>query len=269
MYKRQSVAVPGAPMGYEIGLKEFGSFDLKQAFEPAVRLAENGFPVTPSFSRAVFNERYKLEKYPESGKVFLEGGKGPKIGDMFYQHDLAGTLRGFSEGGTEYFYTGPFARQFYRLNDAIAAGTVRGCQDSHTGSSSSSGSWAKGKSTFTGNEFRRFYERPPKFYTPIHVDYRGCTIYQTGPVSQGFLTLEQMKILENFDMPALEPGDPAYSGFDVSGFISAEHTQVLSTLINPLKALSNEELGTRGLDTCLLYTSINLIPDYMVLAPGF
>ncbi|MGI6628503.1 MAG: gamma-glutamyltransferase family protein [Bacillota bacterium] len=268
-----SVAVPGAPMGYEIGLKEFGSFDLKQAFEPAVRLAENGFPVTPSFSRAVFNERYKLEKYPESGKVFLEGGKGPKIGDMFYQHDLAGTLRGFSEGGTEYFYTGPFARQFYRLNDAIAAGTVRGCQDSHTGSSSSSGSWAKGKSTFTGNEFRRFYERPPKFYTPIHVDYRGCTIYQTGPVSQGFLTLEQMKILENFDMPALEPGDPegihlmieakklafrdrnlyagdpAYSGFDVSGFISAEHTQVLSTLINPLKALSNEELGTRGLDT--------------------
>jgi gamma-glutamyltranspeptidase/glutathione hydrolase len=269
-----SVAVPGAPMAYELALQRYGSFTLKKAFEPAARLAEEGFLVTPGFARAVFNERQKLEKYPESRRVFLKGGQAPKVGNTFCQKDLARTLREFGEGGAEYIYKGPFARQFYKLNDAIKTSEdswagLGTCN--HDTSGPLTGALAHKRSTFTGGEFERFYSRPPEFYTPLHIDYRGYTIYQTGPVSQGFLALEQMKIIENFDIPALEPdnpdvihlmteakklafrdrnlyaGDPGHSEFDVSRFISAGHTQRLSTLINPLKALSKDELGDGAL----------------------
>ncbi len=265
-----SVAVPGAPMAYELALKSYGSFSLKKALEPAARFAEEGFLVTPGFARAVFNERQKLEKCPESRRVFLKGGQGPGVGDKFYQHDLARTLREFGEGGAEYIYKGPFARQFYRLNDAIQASEGSGdgpwtCN--YDTFRHSNGASAHKRSTFTGGEFERFCSQPPEFYIPLHIDYRGYTIYQTGPVSQGFLALEQMKVIENFDIPALEPdnpdvihlmieakklafrdrnihaGDPGHSEFDVTKFISAGHTQRLSRLINPLKALSKDELG--------------------------
>ncbi len=269
-----SVAVPGAPMAYETGLKRYGSFTLKKAFEPAARLAEGGFIVTPGFARAVSNERQKLEKYPESRRVFLKRGQGPAAGDKFCQHDLARTLREFGEGGAEYIYKGRFARQFYRLNDAIQTpgdSWAGFCAPGYDSSGPSTGALANKRSTFTGGEFQRFYSQPPEFYTPLHIDYRGCTIYQTGPVSQGFLTLEQMKIIENFDIPALEPdnpdvihlmieakklafrdrnlyaGDPSHSKFDVSNLISAGHTEKLSKLISPFKALSKDELGDGAL----------------------
>jgi len=248
-----SVAVPGAPMVYEMGLRSFGTFDMRRAFAPAIELAEKGFYVTPAFAWAVFGQRRKLEKCPEARRIFLAGG-GPKIGQLFRQIDLAETLRGFAEGGAEYFYKGPFATMFYKFNDTFL--------DSGTSS----------KTTFTGGEFSRFFDEPPRLYAPICADYRGYTIYQTAPVSQGFLLLEQMKIVENYDLAASGPGDPhmihlmieakklafrdrnlyagdpCYSSFDVSRFISDEHAKMLKGLIKPDKALTEADLGPGGFE---------------------
>lgn len=225
-----SVAVPGAPLVYERALKRFGTFTLKEAFEPAAELAEKGFPVTRSFSRAISAEREKLEKYPPTREIFLPGGKTPVPGEMFVQSDLARTLREFSQGGAEYFYKGPFADRFYALNRELDG-------------------------TFTGGEFARYLDEPEPFYTPISTTYRGYTIYETRPVSQGFIVLEELNILEEFDLPSQDPessevihimveakerafrdrnlyaGDPAFSGFDVRFFISKERSRQLADTI--------------------------------------
>jgi len=237
-----SVAVPGAPLVYEKALKEYGTFSLKKAFEPAIKLAEEGFPVTQGFARAISLERTKLEKCPHAKNIFLPSGKVPKLGEMFFQKDLAKTLREFSEGGSQYFYSGLFAQKFYRYNEELGG-------------------------TFRGKEFERHLADSSEFYAPLNIDYRGYTIYETAPVSQGFLVLEEMKVLEHFDLASLDPlskehihlmveakklafldrnryaGDPAFCDFDVSKFISEEHAYELSQTINPKFTSSVSEDG--------------------------
>ncbi len=245
-----SAAVPGAPMVYEMGLKRYGSFSLRRALEPAINLSEKGFLVSPDFAKAVMMERKKQEKYPDSQEIFLTKGSGPRIGRSFRQPDLGKTLRQFADEGSEYIYKGAFAERFYKLSEKS--------QTAH---------WGGVGSSFTGSEFGRFHSSPPEFYVPLSVDYRGYRIYQTAPVSQGFLTLEQMKIMETFDIASFGPGsteavhfmveakklafqdrnlyagDPDYSGFDARKFISAQHAQKMRQRISPFAVLSKTELG--------------------------
>lgn len=219
-----SVAVPGAPLAYEMAAERFGTFGLRKCFEVGVRVAEEGFVVSPSFSRAVTADQEKLAKFEESARVFLRDGAPPKPGTLFRQPDMARTLREFAEGGAEFFYKGPFAEKFYAMS-------------------------AKMGGTFTGSEFARHLERPLDFYDPIRTDYRGYSVLETAPVSQGFIVLEELNILEAFDMSSLDPagalaihlmveakkvaftdrntyaGDPAYSGFDVSRFVSKDYAR--------------------------------------------
>ena len=243
-----SVAVPGAPLAYQLADRRFGTFGLRKCFEAGAKVAEKGFVVSASFARAVAAEKAKLSKFDEAARVFLPGGEPPKPGSVFRQVDMASTLRAFGEGGAEYMYNGPFAEKFYEMNAALDG-------------------------TFTGDEFGSHFDNPSGFYDPILSSYRGYTILQTAPVSQGFIVLEEMNILETFDMPALDPagpeaihlmveakktafadrnayaGDPAVSGFDVGKFISKEYARAAAQGIDLRKAGVFSGGPSRGGDT--------------------
>ncbi len=227
-----SVAVPGLPYALDAASRRFGVLGLKRCLEPAIRLTEEGFVVFPSFEKAVTLEREKIASYPECARIYLPGGNPPRAGEIFRQLDLAQTLREFVQGGAEWFYLGPFAAAFMRMNDEL-------------------------RGTFTGEEFPRYLREPPEFYEPLTGAYRGYTILETGPVSQGFLVLEMLNILEGFDMPSLDPlsatsihliveakklafsdrnayaGDPGSCGFDVKRYISKERANQLRAKIDP------------------------------------
>ncbi len=234
-----SVGVPGAPLVYEMAAQRFGSFSLKRCFEPAVKIAADGVPVSIGLSRAIEAERRKLSRSDEAKAVFLPGGVPLKPGQMMKRPDMAESLRGFGEGGAEYMYKGPFAHKFYMMNDALGG-------------------------AFTGNEFSRHLDEPSTYYDPIRTDYRGYTILQTAPVSQGFMVLEGLNLIEGFDIPSLDPygaesihlmveakkvafddrnrlaGDvPA---FDVGKLISKEYSAAARSRIDPARA-SGEPAG--------------------------
>ncbi len=236
-----SVGVPGAPLVYELGARRFGTFSLEKCFASAVKIAREGFPVTKGLYQAIVAESEKLSLYEGTRDVFLPGGKPPAPGTIMKRLDMVETLRGFGAGGAEYMYKGPFADKFYRLNEEMGG-------------------------TFTGKEFARHMDEPSSYYAPIRTDYRGYTVLQTGPVSQGFIVLEELNLLEGWDIPSMDPlgpevmhlmveakkvafadrnryaGDPEVTDFDVSKFVSKAYAAEARKRID-LEQASGEAAG--------------------------
>lgn len=100
----RAVAVPGTIAGLALALEKFGTLPLADVMAPAIRLAENGFPVSPRLAARLEEQRLKLERFPISKRIFLKGGAGYKAGEMFRQPELAATLRRIAEKGPQEFY---------------------------------------------------------------------------------------------------------------------------------------------------------------------
>jgi gamma-glutamyltranspeptidase/glutathione hydrolase len=230
-----SVAVPGAPLAFELACKRFGTFSLQKCFEAGAKVAEEGFVVSERFARAVAAEKKKLSRFEEASKVFLPNGEVPVPGTVFRQPELARTLLDFGSHGAGYMYEGRFAERFYEMSERMGG-------------------------TFAGPEFRRHMEDSPGWYDPIKTSYRGYTVLETGPVSQGFIVLEELNLLEALGFEGLDPlgpeaihlmveakkaafvdrnlhaGDPAVSGFNVSRLISKEYAREVAQGIDTRKA---------------------------------
>jgi len=244
-----SVAVPGAPLVFEMAAKRFGRLGLTKCFQAGIDIAREGYPVPPQFSRFVAAEKEKLSKFEETRKIFFATGGPPKPGSILRRPDLAATLEAFASGGAEYIYKGPFYKAFQKMQKEMGG-------------------------AFSGEEFPRYLNEPPRFYRPLATDYRGYTVLETAPVSQGFIVLEELNILEAFEMGKTDPagpeaihlmieakklafsdrnahaGDPAFSGFEVSRFISKEHSRRLAARISRTAASVQEPSGAEsGSDT--------------------
>ncbi len=245
-----SVAVPGAPMVFQMAADRFGSVGLERCFQHGVSIAESGFPVSLELSRAIGAEEKKLRKFGETAGVYMPSGHPLRPGDTLKRPDLALTLREFAHRGAQNFYCGDFADRFYHLNRQM-------------------------EGAFTGNEFSRFYSGgSTSFYEPLRTDYRGYTVLETAPVSQGFIVLEGMNILEEFNMNEMDPdgaeavhlmveakkiafddrnslaGDPDSSVFDVSRLISKEYSELVASGISAGRTREEaSEIGERRADT--------------------
>src|SRR5689334_17618433 len=95
----KAVAVPGTVAGLDLALKKFGTMKLAAAMEPAIRLAENGFPISEKLARELEQEKEGLEKFPASRRIFLNDGKMWKPGDTLRQPELAATLKRIAKNG--------------------------------------------------------------------------------------------------------------------------------------------------------------------------
>jgi gamma-glutamyltranspeptidase/glutathione hydrolase len=110
----RSVAVPGTVAGLELALKTHGTMKLSEVMVPAIRLAENGYPVSPKLARELQNERADLQRFSESGRIFLKAGALYKPGETFRQPELAATLKRIAKNGAAEFYRGETARTLVR-----------------------------------------------------------------------------------------------------------------------------------------------------------
>src|SRR6267378_7103059 len=106
----KSVAVPGTVAGVELALKTYGTMNLAEVMETAIRLAENGFAVSEKLAQQLQEEKAGLEKFPASRRIFLNDGKMWKAGDTLKQPELAATLKRIAKNGAEEFYGGETAR---------------------------------------------------------------------------------------------------------------------------------------------------------------
>jgi gamma-glutamyltranspeptidase / glutathione hydrolase len=105
----RSVAVPGTVAGLELALKTYGTLKLADVMEPAIRLAETGFPVSEKLAHEFSEEKKDFEKFLFSRRIFLNDGKMLRAGDTLRQPELAATLKRIAKNGATEFYTGETA----------------------------------------------------------------------------------------------------------------------------------------------------------------
>src|SRR5437588_966261 len=106
----RSVAVPGTVAGLELALKTYGTMKLADVMAPAIRLAQNGFPISERLVHEFEQERKDLQRFATSRHIFLNDGKMFQPKDTLRQPELAATLKRIARKGATEFYSGETAR---------------------------------------------------------------------------------------------------------------------------------------------------------------
>jgi gamma-glutamyltranspeptidase/glutathione hydrolase len=174
-HNHRAVGVPGTVRGMALAHQKFGKLPWRDLVLPAVRLAEEGFPVDAPLAASLNEALKEAESFPELRRVYgKDGGKGVWArGDRLVLGDLAKTLRLIADDGPDAFYRGPIA-------DRLVEEMKRG----------------GGLITKADLEAYR-----AKLRKPVHGTYRGHDVYGPPPPSSGGVCLVQMlNVLENFDL---------------------------------------------------------------------
>ena len=177
-----SVSVPGAVDGWHELLARFGTIAMGAAVAPAAGYARDGFPVGEIVATEWQNGVPVVTPYPESAAIFLPGGKPPAPGEVFRNPDLAATLETIGREGRDALYRGGVGRE-------IAAAVQRhGGLLTEEDLAAHRSSWVE----------------------PISTTYRGYTVLELPPSTQGVVALQMLNILEGFDLKTLGHNSAPY-----------------------------------------------------------
>lgn len=178
----RSVGVPGTVKLLEDAHKRWGKLPWAQAIAPAIKLAEDGFAVSPRLNGLLTREE-ALKADPVARAYFYGvDGKAREVGENLKNPAFAATLRVLASGGAAAFYAGPIAQ------DIVA--TVTG----HPANA--------GDMTLADLAGYRVVEREP-----VCSRYRVYTVCGMGPPSSGALAVQQiLGIVERVDLARLGPG---------------------------------------------------------------
>ena len=183
LFGAEPITVPGALSGWAALLERYGTISLAQALAPAIRLAEQGFPVSPIIAAQWAEALERLKRDEGARATFLvEGSRAPKAGEWYRNPDLATSFRMIAEGGAKALYGGALGR---RIADRV-----------------------RELGGFLTLEDLERHE--PEWVEPISVPFRGHTIWELPPNGQGIAALEMLRILEPYDLKAMGHNSPAY-----------------------------------------------------------
>lgn len=169
-----SVTVPGAVSAWERLATDHGTLGIGQLLAPAIRAAEQGYPVTERVARDWRRQTAKLAR-PGAASVFLRDGAPPAAGALHRQPKLAETLRTIATEGAQAFYRGWIAEDLVTcLRDLGGLHTL--------------------------DDFAAFQ---PEYVAPIRAPYRGYDIWECPPNGQGLTPLLMARMLERYDIGAL------------------------------------------------------------------
>ena len=193
--------VPGAFGAWATALMRFGRLSLRDVMEPAIELTGEGFPFYPELHRSISSLHGKFRtQWPSSAEVYLPGGSVPKVGEIFRNPDWANTfkkvvdaeIRNRSRGredaiqaAIDCFYTGEIADRmvsFARETDVKDA------------------SGAQNRGLLDLEDLAAYQT---KVEDPVSVDYRGIQVHKCNTWSQGPVFLQQLNLLEGYDLPGM------------------------------------------------------------------
>lgn len=179
-----SVTVPGAVRAWSDALRRFGTINLAAALEPAIRYAENGFPVSRKLNSDFAEALRTLERDPQLASIYLPDGKPPEVGAVLQQKDLANTLRVLAQEGADALYAGSLAKRLAEFS--LSDGGLFTWQD--------------------------FANHSSTWQEPIATGYHDVRVHALPPNSQGIALLMQLNVAEEFDLEKL--------GHNTSGYIN-------------------------------------------------
>ncbi|HEX7387518.1 MAG TPA: gamma-glutamyltransferase [Castellaniella sp.] len=106
-----AVGVPGTVAGLTHAQHEWGKLPLDRVMAPAIRLAEQGYPVSATLAEALSKSAKIMGQWPATRAIFWRDGRPLQTGDRLVQHDLAGSLRLIAQQGATPFYRGAIAHK--------------------------------------------------------------------------------------------------------------------------------------------------------------
>jgi gamma-glutamyltranspeptidase/glutathione hydrolase len=234
-----NVTVPGACAGWCDLIERHGSLPLSEILAPAIRLADDGFPVAP-LTAYYWSRATKVLAAAPGGLALTVDGRAPRAGEIFRNPGLARTLRAVAEGGREAFYRGQIAESI--ASAVQAAGGVLSLDDLAAHCST----WDE----------------------PISTTYRGLRIWECPPNGQGLTALLALNVLEGFDLGGLDPlgaerwhlmvealrlafadtrwhvADPRFVGVPTAGLLSKAYAAERRAIIDPRRATLDTRQGT-------------------------
>jgi gamma-glutamyltranspeptidase/glutathione hydrolase len=241
------ISVPGCVDAWAELHKKFGKLKLSDDLAPAIRYAEEGFPVTDliAYYWSLGPHLYKGLPGAFVATYTLDGkGRTPGKGDIFKNPDLARTLRLIGEKGRDAFYKGEIADKidgFMRDNGGFLRKTD-------------------------------FEKHTSTWVDPVSVNYRGYDIFELPPNGQGIATLQILNILEGFDLRTMGRNspetlhtmieakkiawadrakfyaDPEFAKVPLAGLLSKGYAVERRKLIDPDRAAKQVEAGNPALN---------------------
>lgn len=235
----QATGVPGTVSGLSTLLSSYGTMNNQKVLAPAIKLAEEGFPVSSALAYDLKSMSEVLQKNAAVKEIFYKNGQAYKEGELLKQKALANTLKRISENGSSEFYEGETAKKlvdYFQNNDGLIS-----------------------------------LEDLKKYKTlsaePVKGTYRGYEVLAMPPPSSGGVHVIQMlNILEAWDIAksgqnsaqtihymaeamklayadrSKHMGDPRYSKLPIEGLISKKYAEVLRKSIKLDKAKPSSEI---------------------------
>ena len=172
----EAVTVPGAVSGWSALVERFGKLELAEVLAPAIRIAQDGFPVTPVIARQWGGASEKLAGDEGARAIYLvDGERAPRAGEWVANPDLGRTFQRIADEGPGVLYGGSLGRE---LVDGLSAlGGFLTLEDLAT------------------HEVR--------WVEPLSADFRGYTVWELPPAGQGIAALEMLELLEPFDLAGM------------------------------------------------------------------
>lgn len=121
--KKYQIGVPGLIKGMETIAEDFGRFSFAKLLEPAIELAENGFPIGKVLATQLIMTKHKHLK---SYEHFYPGQMPLQENETLIQKALAESLKKIAKYGSDYFYQGELARKFAAANVGITLEDMEG-----------------------------------------------------------------------------------------------------------------------------------------------
>ncbi|GAA4323789.1 gamma-glutamyltransferase [Pigmentiphaga soli] len=230
-----AVTIPGAVRAWETLLSDHGSMELERVLQPAIRAAEDGYPVLERLAYDWRRQQQKLSRNAAAAAVFLPGGEPPQVGARHRQPQLAKTLRAIAARGAAEFYCGATTQRM--VETLTALGGAHSIDDFET--------------------YRAEY------VDPLSARYRDYQLWECPPNGQGLVPLIMASMLDRFDMSQYGPvsverfhlqaevarlayaqrdsfiGDPRHVAMDIDGLLGAPYIDALVKRISLTKRMAD------------------------------
>ena len=259
----RSVAVPGTVAGLALALKTYGSMKFADVMAPAIRLAENGFPISKRLAHEFEAERTVLQRFALSRRIFLNDGKMFQPGDTLRQPELAATLKRIARNGAAEFYSGETARAIVddmsRLGGLITLEDLAKYQPKVR-------EVLHAKYETSGHAWEVLTSPPPSSGGVAIIE--ALNMLQTVPL-KGWDDVESVHLVAEimrrvFADRAAYLADPDYSSVPVAGLTDPCYAKEVFTTVDPQHASSSKVIKAGNPHTCGVVASNSSSPETLV-----
>jgi gamma-glutamyltranspeptidase/glutathione hydrolase len=227
--------VPGCVDGWFELHKKFGKISMKEILTPAIKYAEEGFPISELIAHYWQKSVKIFKKYENFQKLYAPGGKILKKGDIFKNPELARTYKLLIKDGRDVFYKGEIAKRIVWYSKRVGG-------------------------FFTMKDFENYHA---EWVNPISVNYKGYNIWELPPNGQGLAVLQMLNMLKHFDLKKMGfnsadylhtlveikkivyedrarfYADPRFSKIPIERLLSDDYAKERLKLFNSKRALRN------------------------------